>query len=103
MTRFPFQKDHGNPGSTERHVGDLGNVLTHSDRYSTNVFIYDRMITLEGSNSIDQIWLQFWLESFRILGLSKLPIFFNVGQDRYRESQLSSQNSNAKTTAKILY
>ena len=35
-------------------MGDLGNVLTHSERYSTNVFIYDRMITLQegADNSI---------------------------------------------------
>ena len=35
-------------------MGDLGNVLTHSDRYSTNVFIYDRLITMQdgAENSI---------------------------------------------------
>ena len=30
----------------ERHAGDLGNILTYSDSLPTEVFIFDRLISL---------------------------------------------------------
>ena len=47
----PFNKQHGCPGSTERHVGDLGNIKTDINgnaMYST----YDDVIQLSGEHSI---------------------------------------------------
>ena len=49
-----LQKPHGNPHSLDRHVGDLGNILTLGEGYGTEVLMMDRLITLaEGAvNSI---------------------------------------------------
>lgn len=43
----PFMKNHGNPFSLDRHVGDLGNIKTFSRYHPTEVFILDKLITLE--------------------------------------------------------
>lgn len=58
----PFMKDHGDPNAnfyastssldshpsaSERHVGDLGNIMTFADTYPTDVVIFDKIITLE--------------------------------------------------------
>ncbi|TRY64268.1 hypothetical protein TCAL_03987 [Tigriopus californicus] len=43
----PFMKNHGNPFSLDRHVGDLGNIKTFSRYHPTEVFILDKIITLE--------------------------------------------------------
>ena len=42
-----FQKTHGDPFSLNRHVGDLGNIITFSSKLPTEVFIFDKLITLE--------------------------------------------------------
>lgn len=69
LLSFTLQKKHGNPNAnffastskgpahpltTERHIGDLGNIFTASDNAPTHVFIVDHIITLaEGrENSI---------------------------------------------------
>lgn len=46
----PYNKSHGGPDSTNRHVGDLGNLITNSQgvaKYQT----YDSMIKLRGTKS----------------------------------------------------
>eukprot|EP00095_Tigriopus_kingsejongensis_P008807 maker-scaffold646_size120253-snap-gene-0.16 protein:Tk08807 transcript:maker-scaffold646_size120253-snap-gene-0.16-mRNA-1 annotation:"copper zinc superoxide dismutase" len=43
----PYRKNHGNPFSLDRHVGDLGNIKTFSKYHPTEVFIMDKLITLE--------------------------------------------------------
>uniref|UniRef100_E1AK55 Superoxide dismutase [Cu-Zn] n=1 Tax=Dimocarpus longan TaxID=128017 RepID=E1AK55_9ROSI len=47
----PLKKDHGAPSDTERHAGDLGNIVAGSDGVAA-VSISDRQIPLSGQHSI---------------------------------------------------
>ncbi|KAG8758186.1 Superoxide dismutase [Cu-Zn] [Ceratobasidium sp. 423] len=47
----PTNKTHGGPQSSDRHVGDLGNIETGANG-DTTVDIYDREISFSGENSI---------------------------------------------------
>jgi Cu-Zn family superoxide dismutase len=44
----PFGKNHGCPGLKERHVGDLGNIVTNGKGEAKYVF-YDNVIKLRGT------------------------------------------------------
>ena len=44
----PFDKKHGCPGSKERHVGDLGNIVTNYKGEAKYSF-YDNVIKLRGT------------------------------------------------------
>lgn len=44
----PFSKEHGAPYDTERHVGDLGNIVAGSDGVA-KINITDKVISLCGS------------------------------------------------------
>ena len=47
----PFNKNHGCPGMSERHVGDLGNLV--SDIFgNANYTFYDNVIKLNGIANI---------------------------------------------------
>ncbi|XP_068898316.1 superoxide dismutase [Cu-Zn]-like isoform X1 [Tenebrio molitor] len=47
----PTKKQHGAPQDDERHVGDLGNIVSE-DKKATNVNIVDKLISLGGDNCI---------------------------------------------------
>ena len=47
----PFNNTHGCPGSSNRHVGDLGNIKTDSKGNAKYVF-YDDVISLKGKTNI---------------------------------------------------
>lgn len=47
----PLGKTHGGPSDEERHVGDLGNVAADASGVA-NVSITDKLISLEGANTI---------------------------------------------------
>ncbi|XP_034034212.1 superoxide dismutase [Cu-Zn] [Thalassophryne amazonica] len=47
----PYEKNHGGPADTERHVGDLGNVTAGEDGIAVMDFT-DSIITLTGPLSI---------------------------------------------------
>ena len=42
----PYDDDHGMPNATERHVGDLGNIVTPGAGMATPVDKEDHLITL---------------------------------------------------------
>ena len=44
----PYGKNHGCPGTTERHVGDLGNIKTNNKGEAKYTF-YDNVIKLRGT------------------------------------------------------
>lgn len=48
---FYFQKNHGAPIDTERHVGDLGNIEADGTGVATINFT-DKVIDLEGAHNI---------------------------------------------------
>lgn len=47
----PFNKTHGAPSDTERHVGDLGNIKTDGSGNSTGS-VEDKLIKLIGPESV---------------------------------------------------
>ncbi|XP_022925004.1 superoxide dismutase [Cu-Zn] 2-like isoform X1 [Cucurbita moschata] len=47
----PLKKNHGAPGDSERHAGDLGNIYAGPDGVA-EVSITDRLISLKGPHSI---------------------------------------------------
>lgn len=47
----PFNKEHGAPSDTDRHVGDLGNIVAGSDGVA-KIEICDSVISLSGSLNV---------------------------------------------------
>ena len=46
----PYNMDHGGPGIKNRHVGDLGNLITDKNGYAKYIF-YDNIIKLRGNKA----------------------------------------------------
>lgn len=49
--RFHPQKKHGGPDDSERHVGDLGNIVADDSGFA-DIRIEDRVISLTGPHGI---------------------------------------------------
>eukprot|EP01098_Paradermamoeba_levis_P015825 TRINITY_DN824_c0_g1_i1.p1 TRINITY_DN824_c0_g1~~TRINITY_DN824_c0_g1_i1.p1 ORF type:complete len:195 (+),score=64.64 TRINITY_DN824_c0_g1_i1:131-715(+) len=47
----PFNKTHGGPQDTERHVGDLGNIVAGTDGVAT-ISMLDNLVKLSGPTSV---------------------------------------------------
>jgi superoxide dismutase, Cu-Zn family len=47
----PFNKNHGAPSDTDRHVGDLGNIASDKNGVA-NINFSDELISLNGAQSI---------------------------------------------------
>jgi superoxide dismutase, Cu-Zn family len=47
----PFKKNHGAPDARDRHVGDLGNIVSDNDGIAKFEF-QDKLISLNGPLSI---------------------------------------------------
>merc|ERR1712002_679363 len=47
----PHGKEHGGPEDTNRHAGDLGNIIAGNDRKAV-VDITDKFVPLTGANSV---------------------------------------------------
>ena len=61
----PRQKNHGAPNNLERHVGDLGNILTNSDSSPTDVVIHDKIISLDQNSPANILDLAIVIHSGR--------------------------------------
>ena len=48
----PYNKKHGGPNSRERHVGDLGNIVSKSKKEIIKIEMRDKKIKLRGKYSI---------------------------------------------------
>ena len=58
-----LQKNHGAPNSLERHVGDLGSILTNSDESPTEVVIHDKIISLDPDSPANILGLSIVIHS----------------------------------------
>ena len=58
-----IQKNHGAPNSLERHVGDLGNILTNSDSLPTDVIIHDKIVSLDPNSPANILGLAIVIHS----------------------------------------
>jgi Cu-Zn family superoxide dismutase len=46
----PYKNSHGGPGSSQRHVGDMGNVISETLHGTTNFTLDDDLIRLDNGN-----------------------------------------------------
>ena len=58
-----LQKNHGAPNSLERHVGDLGSILTNSDESPTEVVVHDKIISLDPDSPANILGLSIVIHS----------------------------------------